>query len=112
MQGCEKNGCSATFFDGVDTRDMNVEVCDDGAVGVTQVVCGSGVEEVYGSAQRLTRVRFDAADVARLEALLDANRPDGALERYIQDEDHDILDLMDLCDRSGVAYTKMTLDAK
>ena len=111
MQGSEKTGGSAAFFDGVDTRNISVEVCDDGTVCVTQVVCGPGVEQVYGSAQRLTRVRFEAADAARLEALLEADRPDGALVRFTQDDGHDILDLMDFCDGSGVAYSKMSLNA-
>lgn len=111
MQGSEKNGSSVAFFDGVDTRNISVEVCDDGTVSVTQVVCGPGVEQVYGSTQRMTRVRFEAVDAARLEALLEADCPDGALARFIQDDGHDILDLMDFCDGSGVAYVKMSLDA-
>lgn len=112
MQESEKNGCLATFFDGVDTRKMSVELGSDKTVSVTQVVSGPGVEEVYDMAQKLTRVRLEAADVVRLEALLDADRPDGALERFVQNGDHDILDLMDLCDDNGIAYTKMALGAQ
>lgn len=112
MQDCEKSCCSAAYFDGVDTRSMSAEVSEDNTVSVTQVVCGPGVEQDFGLAQRMTRVRFEAADVARLEALLDADRPDGALERFIQNEDNDILDLMDFCDNNGVSYTKMALGAQ
>ncbi len=112
MQECEKNGCSATFFDGVDTRTMSIETCDDASVDVTQVVSGPGVEEVFGSSERLTRVRFKAAVVSRLEALLDAAQPVGALERFVLNDGHDILDLMDLCDQNGVKYTQLVLGAK
>ena len=112
MQESKKSGCSAVFFDGVDTRNMSVEVGEDNTVSVTQVVSGPGVEEVYDLAQKLTRIRLEAADAAHLAALLDFDRPDGALGRFVQEENHDVLDLMDFCDNNGVAYTKMALGAQ
>lgn len=95
----------ARFFDGNDTRRMCLERSADGTVCVVQKVDGPGVKEAYGSSERLIRVRFDGEEFARLEGLLDAENPAGAVERFISREDNDVLDLVDLCDKQQVRYT-------
>ncbi len=102
----------AVFFDGVDTRKMSVEVREDGKVCVTQVVSGRGVVEVFGTGERLTQLRLEAQAARKLEGLLDPAAPNGALGRFINKEDHDLLDLVDLCDSNGIEYSQVAMGAK
>ncbi len=110
MQDCEKILGEAAFFDGTDTRKVTVETCDDNTVAVTQVVSGPGVVDAFGVPEKLTRARFGFEDAAHLGWLLEPGNSEGALVRYMQDESHDLLDLMDFCDANAIAYAKSSLE--
>ena len=102
----------ASFRNGEDLRVMYVGEGASGEALLREDLCGPSVVDAYG------------ADAARLQvnilgdwgATLKRGRIEvfGAkdLREFAADEKNDILDLMDFCDRNGVAYTKMTLDAK
>ena len=93
----------ARFEHAGDVREMFVGT-DGEKIVVRESVSGPSAVVAYGQERRDLRVSLSPEAVsARLEAVGFAGAPDGLWD-YLTSEWHDIVDLMDLCDRRGVAY--------
>ena len=68
---------------------------------VRQEVRGPSSEVAFGEEAHTLRIALEADQAARLERCLVAF---GGIEGFLRSEERDLIDLMDLCDREGVAY--------
>ena len=94
----------ARFVCGEDVRSMLIGTDDEGNVMVREDISGPSALVAYGQNARSLRVRFDASQVEGLLAAVGASVAATSLCEYVADENRDVLDLMDLCDREGIVY--------
>lgn len=93
----------ARFEHAGDVREMFAGT-DGEKIVVRESVSGPSAVVAYGQERRDLRVSLSPEAVsALLEAVGFAGAPDGLWD-YLTSEWHDIVDLMDLCDRRGIAY--------
>lgn len=93
----------ARFERSGDERRMLVGMTDDGIV-VREELRGPSVVVAYGDESRSLRVSLGADAVSALLAELGFGGSEDSLWGYLASERHDIVDLMDLCDRKGIPY--------
>ena len=94
----------ARFERAGDVRSVSIVEGDDGVLEVREHLEGPSTLVAYGEDERSLRVIFAPAAVPGvLGAVGAAGRP--SLAAYLTDEKNDVVDLMDLCDARGVAYT-------
>lgn len=100
----------ARFESAGDVRTMLVGE-EDGYVVVREDLAGPSALVVYGDEERSMRAMFAPEAV---QGLLDAVGAAGeeSLSAYLSREEHDIVDLMDLCDARGVPYAFTGLGAQ
>lgn len=92
----------ARFERAGDVRVMRV-AADGEKIVVREDLSGPSVLLAYGEKNRTLRVTLTGEAAAMLLRLGFCGGVD-SLWSYLSDEEHDIVDLMDLCDELGVAY--------
>lgn len=96
--------CEVACFERAgDVRRMLVGV-EAGNVVVRQDVSGPSTLVAFGDDERSLRVSLSPEAVSMLLREVGFVGWEEALWGYLSDEDRDIVDLMDLCDRLGVPY--------
>ena len=90
----------ARFKSADDVRVVRMGRAADGPVTVEEIVTGPSCLLAYGESSHVMRVVLSGGVAGS-----DYDR----LTKYLQDQDHALVDLMDLCDRMGVTYAFMGL---
>ncbi|MCR8908166.1 MULTISPECIES: hypothetical protein [Atopobiaceae] len=93
----------ARFESAGDVRTMHVYE-EDGRIVVREDLEGPSTLIVYGEDRRSLRVAFGPEALAALLAAIGFAGSADSLWGYVSREDHDIVDLMDLCDQRGIPY--------
>lgn len=101
----------ARFESAGDVRTVSLVQGDDGLLEVRELREGPSVVAVYGEGEHSLRVLLAPEAVP---GLLGAMAEEGvaSVADYLASEDRDIVDLMDLCDRLGVAYSFVGIGEK
>ena len=84
----------------------------DGRVVVREDLSGPSVLVAYGDEHRSLRVCLGETELPVLLEAIGARGEGSSLREYLADESHDIVDLMDLCDRLGVPYSFTSLGSE
>ena len=101
----------ARFSSGDDLRIMFVGEGACGEAVLREDICGPSVEDAYGADAARLQVSVPGDATGELErALLEVFGARG-LREFAAEERNDVLDLMDLCDREGIAYTFTSVDS-
>ena len=94
-----------------DVRLVDVIEGPGGVVEVREHLSGPSAVVAYGEEEHGLRVLFAPSSVAGAQRAV--NRAGCAsIKEYLADEKNDIIDLMDLCDAGGVAYTFVGIGPK
>lgn len=81
----------------------------DGRVVVREDLSGPSVIVAYGEEERSLFVTLSTGATSRLLGAIGASGEERSLRDYLASEQHDISDLMDLCDRQGIPYSFASL---
>ena len=90
----------ARFESADDVRVVRTGRATDGTVTIEEVVAGPSCLLAYGESSHVMRMVLSGGIVGS---------DYDCLTKYLQDQDHALIDLMDLCDRMGVTYAFMGL---
>ncbi|WP_322153631.1 hypothetical protein [Paratractidigestivibacter sp.] len=101
----------ARFAAGDDLRIMFVGEGSRGEAVLREDICGPSVVDAYDADAARLQVVINASQVYVLERALREVFGTASLEAFAADEENDILDLMDLCDREGIAYAYAFVDS-
>lgn len=82
---------------------------EEGRVVVREDLSGPSALVAYGDERRSLRVALGAGALSRLLEAIGACGEGDSLWGYLADEEHDIVDLMDLCDRMDIPYSFASL---
>ena len=85
---------------------------EDGRVVVREDLSGPSVLVAYGDERRTLLVSLEEGAAAALLEAIGARDEASSLRGYLADESHDIVDLMDLCDRAGIRYSFTSLGSE
>ena len=94
-----------------DVRLVNVIKGSGGVVEVREHLSGPSALIAYGEAEHGLRVLFAPSSVSDAERAVNCMGC-ASIEEYLADDKNDVIDLMDLCDASGVAYTFVGIGPK
>lgn len=94
----------ARFESAGDVRVLSIIEGDDEVLEVRQRMTGPSALLAYGEEEHSLRVLFAPATVPSLLRAI-GSAGSSSLAEYLAAEKNDAVDLMDLCDARGVAYT-------
>ena len=101
----------ARFESAGDVRTVSFVQDEAGGLEVRELREGPAAVAIYGEGSHSLRAVFAPAAVpGLLRAVGEAGAP--SLADYLGEKDHDIVDLMDLCDRRGIPYAFVGMGEK
>lgn len=83
-----------------------------GNIIIREDLSGPSVLVVFGDEERSLRMTLPAESLERLLGLVGFAGLEGSLWSLLSDERYGVVDLMDLCDREGVAYSFSALGSR